>query len=191
MGLLFKRKDDGTFDRSGELPSGTKAVWIYADDRRSKSPFEAKLAMRLIERGTVSLPWVQRYLLEPADSGGLVTTKGLDTDQIEGLAGFYHEFGWTDENMTAPYALFVSVENERWVKISDKYELERDEQGKRVVVQCGHCRAEFFIIYHKIFKDDVSAKKRALEVRERLKGMLTENHELGSRHVSDRPFEIV
>ena len=201
MTIRFEKQEDGTFERTGELPDGTAVVWIYQDGRRSRHPFALELAVKIIEKCIPAFPWIKSYELRPTYSGWQSGIRHVGPDQIEGLARGYVEVLWPEAeqisdasrfDLDVPLAVLVSVENERLLQASPMYEIQRDEQGKVVLVKCDACGAQFFIFYHRASVISPWDRRRLLHTVEvDLMEILARDHKLGSEHTHDRPFEIL
>ncbi len=216
MTIRFERQEDGTFKRTGELRDGTNLVWIYRDGRRSASPFNRELALRIMEKftgPTWAFRGVRSYELRPAYTTrvwGYGCLPGAKPDEMKGAVSFVEEFLWQEAEeigpklgLDAPLAVFASPENERLLLTSPRYEIQRYEierkvwgksrieWGKPFLLKCDACDARFFIFYHTASTVSPWDRKRLLDtVRVDLQELLAKAHKLGYEHTLDGPFEV-
>ena len=202
MSIKFEKQEDGTYKRTGALPDGTESVWICRDGRRSSHAFRRELALRIVEKYTASSsPFPSRgmYELKPAYSNQSGRHSDANPEAIEGLTRYFLEIGWPDVEdidtsleVNAALAVFVSVDNERILEASSNYEIEKDEQGRPLRVQCDVCGAQFFVFYLIISTVSPQDRIRLLgRSRLELREILAREHKSDVAHTCNRPFEIV
>jgi hypothetical protein len=96
-----------------------------------------------------------------------------------------------NNDLNAPLAIFVSVENEVWLKTFPGLEIQKDEYGKPFLVRCDSCDARFFIFTHLISTVGPWDTKQLLDsATVNLRKLLATEHKLGVDHERNRHFEI-
>jgi hypothetical protein len=199
MSIKFEKQDDGSFKRTGELPAGTEKVWIYTDGRRSQYVFQSQLALNIVEQCTAMFRAVKSYVLQPVYSNVDNGYAPVTPENIEGLVSLHTNILWPEVQRVRPssdvnsaLAILVSSENERLLKTSPQYVIQRDDGGKVLTVKCDFCEERFFVFYHMVSTVSPWDRKRMLsDTTVELREILGREHKLRLLpHPHDRPFEI-